>query len=243
MVPLAPQDVAAAVSAVESAMRRAEQRAGRPDGATRLIAVSKTRSAEEIATVRAAGITDFGENYLGEALGKIDTLAGRDITWHFIGSIQSNKTRDIARSFHWVHTVDRPRIARRLDAAAERVLDICIQVNVDDEQQKAGTSVEEAQDLLALVAGLGNLRPRGLMVIPRNAGAEATRHSFRRLARLFAELAPAGGASWDTLSMGMSADYEAAIEEGATMVRVGTAVFGPRPARERTAVTGRASGA
>lgn len=236
----ARQDIASAVGAVDAAMRRAERRAGRPPGATRLIAVSKTRSAVEIAAVRAAGIADFGENYLGDALPKIAALEARDITWHFIGSIQSNKTRDIARLFHWVHTVDRARVARRLDAAAERVLDVCIQVNIDDEPQKGGTSAEGARELLALVDELPNLRPRGLMVIPRNAGAEAARQSFRRLARLFEELAPAGGASWDTLSMGMSADYEAAIEEGATMVRIGTAVFGPRPPRERAAGAGQA---
>lgn len=240
MVHAAQQDIASAVGAVDAAMRRAERGAARPAGCTRLIAVSKTRSAAEIDAVRSAGITDFGENYLSEALPKIAALEARDITWHFIGSIQSNKTRDIARHFHWVHTVDRARVAHRLDAAAERVLDICIQVNIDDEPQKSGTSPEEARDLVALVAELPSLRPRGLMVIPRNAGAEASRQSFRRLKRLFEELAPTGGASWDTLSMGMSADYEAAIEEGATMVRVGTAVFGPRPPREQTAALGQA---
>ncbi|MXY51097.1 MAG: YggS family pyridoxal phosphate-dependent enzyme [Gammaproteobacteria bacterium] len=223
-------DVASAAQ-VEAAIRAAEARAGRPSGVVRLLAVSKTRAAAEVASLRAAGIEDFGENYLQEALPKIRELAGQGITWHFIGAIQSNKTRDIARHFHWVHTVDRARVADRLNAAAHRTLDVCLQVNVDAEPQKAGVAPEETGELLARVKELDNLRPRGLMAIPKEGDGEATRESFRRLRRLFDDLAPIAGTSWDTLSMGMSGDFEVAVAEGSTLVRIGTALFGPRPPR------------
>lgn len=216
---------------MEAAIRAAEARAGRPSGVVRLLAVSKTRAAAEVASLRAAGIEDFGENYLQEALPKIRELAGQGITWHFIGAIQSNKTRDIARHFHWVHTVDRARVADRLNAAAHRTLDVCLQVNVDAEPQKAGVAPEETGELLARVKELDNLRPRGLMAIPKEGDGEATRESFRRLRRLFDDLAPIAGTSWDTLSMGMSGDFEVAVAEGSTLVRIGTALFGPRPPR------------
>ncbi|MDE0008246.1 MAG: YggS family pyridoxal phosphate-dependent enzyme [Gammaproteobacteria bacterium] len=223
-------DVASAAQ-VEAAIRAAEARAGRPSGVVRLLAVSKTRAAAEVASLRGAGIEDFGENYLQEALPKIRELAGQGITWHFIGAIQSNKTRDIARHFHWVHTVDRARVADRLNAAAHRTLDVCLQVNVDAEPQKAGVAPEEMGELLARVKELDNLRPRGLMAIPKEGDGEATRESFRRLRRLFDDLAPIAGPSWDTLSMGMSGDFEVAVAEGSTLVRIGTALFGPRPPR------------
>ena len=216
---------------MEAAIRAAEARAGRPSGVVRLLAGSMTRAAAEVASLRAAGIEDFGENYLQEALPKIRELAGQGITWHFIGAIQSNKTRDIARHFHWVHTVDRARVADRLNAAAHRTLDVCLQVNVDAEPQKAGVAPEETGELLARVKELDNLRPRGLMAIPKEGDGEATRESFRRLRRLFDDLAPIAGTSWDTLSMGMSGDFEVAVAEGSTLVRIGTALFGPRPPR------------
>ncbi len=221
----------ASVAKVEAAIRAAEAEAGRPSGVVRLLAVSKTRSAAEVAGLRGAGVEDFGENYLQEALPKIRELADQGITWHFIGAIQSNKTRDIARHFDWVHTLDRVRVADRLNAAAHRTLDVCLQVNVDAEPQKAGVAPEETGELLARVQELGNLRPRGLMAIPKEGDREATRESFRRLRRLFDDLAPIAGPSWDTLSMGMSGDFEVAVAEGSTLVRIGTALFGPRPPR------------
>ena len=222
---------AASVAKVEAAIRAAEAEAGRPAGAVRLLAVSKTRTAAEVAGLRRAGIEDFGENYLQEALPKIRELADQGITWHFIGAIQSNKTRDIARHFDWVHTVDRARVADRLNAAAERTLDVCLQVNVDREPQKAGVAPEQTGELLARVKELENLRARGLMAIPKEGDGEAARASFRRLRGLFDDLAPIAGPSWDTLSMGMSGDFEVAVAEGSTLVRIGTALFGPRPPR------------
>ena len=222
---------AASVAEVKAAIRAAEAGAARRLGAVRLLAVSKTRTAAEVDALRRAGIADFGENYLQEALPKIRELADQGIVWHFIGAIQSNKTRDIARHFHWVHTVDRVRVADRLNAAAHRAIDVCLQVNVDREPQKAGVAPEEARELLERVEELGNLRARGLMAIPKEGDGEAARASFRRLRLLFDDLAPIAGPSWDTLSMGMSGDFEVAVAEGSTLVRIGTALFGPRPQR------------
>ena len=224
---------AGSVAKVEAAIRAAEATAGRPSGSVRLLAVSKTRAAAEVASLRGAGIEDFGENYLQEALPKIRELADQGITWHFIGAIQSNKTRDIARHFDWVHTVDRVRVADRLNAAAHRTLDVCLQVNVDREPQKAGVAPEQTGELLARVKELDHLRARGLMAIPKEGDGEAARASFRRLRCLFDHLAPIAGPSWDTLSMGMSGDFEVAVAEGSTLVRIGTALFGPRPPRTR----------
>ena len=200
----------------------------------RLLAVAKTRSAAEVEAACRAGQVDFGENYLQEAVAKMSALAHLPIRWHFIGAIQSNKTRDIARRFHWIHTLDRAKIASRLGAAADRDIDVCIQVNVDDEPQKAGAAPEDVAALVRHVRSVPRLRLRGLMAIPRADGD--VRASFRRMRQLFGALASQAGAHWDTLSMGMSGDYAIAIEEGATMVRIGTALFGPRqvPNGERT---------
>ena len=222
------------IEAVNAAIGDAQRRAGRAGGQAQLVAVSKARGAREIRAAYAGGQRDFGENYLQEAVPKLTALAGLDIVWHFIGAIQSNKTRDIARYFQWVHTVDRARIANRLNAAAERPLDICIQVNIDAEPQKAGVSPDELPDLVAQVRTLPQLRLRGLMAIPRPDGD--CRSSFRRLKCLFDDLADDAGNHWDSLSMGMSDDFQAAVEEGATLVRIGTAVFGPRPASARRKV-------
>ena len=211
------------------ALRADIDRARRPRQAVRLLAVAKTRSAAEVEAAYRAGQTEFGENYVQEALAKTTALAHLDIRWHFIGAIQSNKTRDIARHFHWVHTLDRRRVARRLAAAAHRDIDVCIQVNIDDETQKAGAAPQDVPALLDDVRGEPRLRLRGLTAIPDPAGD--VRASFRRTRQLFEALAPQAGEHWDTLSMGMSADYAAAIEEGATIVRIGTAIFGPRPAK------------
>lgn len=222
------------IKAVNAAINLAEGRTGQFQGRARLVAVSKARSAAEVRAAFAAGQRDFGENYLQEAVGKMTALPDLDIVWHFIGAIQSNKTRDIARRFQWVHTVDRARIASRLDAAAEHRLDICIQVNIDDEPQKAGVAPSDLPALMSHIQGLGHLRLRGLMAIPRAGGDH--RASFRALKSLFDAHANDAGDHWDSLSMGMSEDFETAIEEGATLVRIGTAIFGPRPTPARPRV-------
>lgn len=213
------------IETVRSAVDDACRRCGRTND-VRLLAVSKTRTSSELRAVRAAGITDFGENYLQEALAKIDA-GDWAATWHFIGAIQSNKTGALARRFQWIHTVDRLRIAQRLNDAAPQPLNICIQVNIDDEPQKAGAPPHELAPLIERIKDFERLRLRGLMTIPQ-AGGDA-RASFRRTRRLFEQFASQAGPQWDTLSMGMSGDFEIAIDEGATMVRVGTAIFGPRP--------------
>ena len=215
------------INLVRAAIGDAERAARRPPGSVRLLSVSKTRSVAEIRAVHAAGVADFGENYAQEGVAKALTLADLDITWHFIGAIQANKTRDIARYFQWVHSVDRMRVASRLNAAAERPVDVCVQVNVDAETGKAGVAPHAAAALVEEVAALPRLRLRGLMAIP--SPQRDPRPGFQRLRALFDALSPNAPAHWDTLSMGMSADYPAAIEHGATIVRVGTALFGPRP--------------
>ena len=181
------------------------------------------------------GITEFGENYLNDALPKIDALRDLSLQWHFIGAIQSNKTRDIAHHFQWVQTLDRAKIAQRLsdqrpdDADA---LDVLIQVNIDDEPQKAGIAPDALAEFAPHVLKLPRIRLRGLMSIPRpEVDPEVQRIAFRRMRELFERAKPAGATHWDTLSMGMTQDFETAIAEGATMIRIGTALFGPRGAR------------
>ena len=213
------------IDAVRAAVRAAEEAARRPPDSVQLLAVSKARAAAEVRAAHARGLRDFGENYAQEAIEKVRALADLDITWHFIGAIQSNKTRDLARHFQWIHTVDRAKVATRLNAAAERDLDVCIQVNIDAEPQKAGVDPTELPALVACVSDLPRLKLRGLMVIPEPGHSRA---SFRRTRQLFEALAPSAGEHWDTLSMGMSGDFADAIAEGATLVRIGTAIFGPR---------------
>ena len=213
------------VDAVRAAIGEAEKSARRAPDSVHLLAVSKARSVAEIRAAHGQGLRHFGENYAREAIEKVRALADLDITWHFIGAIQSNKTRDLARHFQWIHTVDRAKVATRLDAAAERDLDVCIQVNVDAEPQKAGVDPAELPALVACVSDLPRLRLRGLMVIPEPGHSRA---SFRRTRQLFEALAPSAGEHWDTLSMGMSGDFADAIAEGATLVRIGTAIFGSR---------------
>ena len=220
-------DCAKRIEAVNAAIGLAGGRTGRPAARARLIAVSKARTAGEVRAAYEAGQRDFGENYVQEAVAKMAALSDLDIVWHFIGAIQSNKTRDIARRFPWIHTVDRVRIASRLDAQAERPLDICVQVNIDAEPRKAGVAPADLPALVTHIRGLRRLRLRGLMAIPR-ADADH-RASFRAMRSLFDAQADDAGDHWDSLSMGMSDDFEVAIEEGATMVRIGTAIFGPRP--------------
>jgi pyridoxal phosphate enzyme (YggS family) len=206
--------------------------AGRPPGSIRLIAVSKTFPADDIAALLAAGQRDFGESYLQEAEAKIETLGDAGATWHFIGPIQSNKTRAIAEHFHWVHSIERTKIAERL--AAQRParlppLEVCLQVNVSGETTKSGVPPDDVPTLARAVAGLDRLRLRGLMAIPEptdDIGLQRAR--FRLLRELRDRIAGEVG-PLDTLSMGMSDDLESAIVEGATMVRVGRALFGERP--------------
>jgi PLP dependent protein len=193
-----------------------------------LIAVSKTQPATAVLEAALAGQRDFGENYIQEGVDKVLALQSQQppLLWHMIGPIQSNKTRLVAEHFDWVHTIDRLKIAQRLSEQRPSdltPLNVLIQVNIDDEASKSGVLASEVLDLARSVALLPQLKLRGLMCIPEKAGTE----SFVRMARLLAEL-NAQGLGLDVLSMGMSADFEAAIAQGATHVRVGSAIFGAR---------------
>lgn len=230
--------LASRLDAIRQRIAAATLRSGRAAGSARLIAVSKTFGAEAIAEAAAAGQDDFGESYVQEALRKIgsaETLAGRHLGWHFIGPIQGNKTAAIAAGFDWAHGVDRLRIAERLSAQrspGREPLKVCVQVNVSGEASKAGCAPDEAAALCAEIAALPGLHLRGLMCIPEAVDdAELARPGFRRLRALFDAIRASGTVDaglFDTLSMGMSGDFEVAIEEGATLVRVGSAIFGGR---------------
>ncbi|QQS55933.1 MAG: YggS family pyridoxal phosphate-dependent enzyme [Candidatus Competibacteraceae bacterium] len=225
-------DYAARLHVVLDRIRAAEQRFQRPPGAVRLLAVSKTQPAAAIAALAAAGQRGFGENFLQEALDKMTELATLDLEWHFIGPVQANKTRGIAEHFAWVHSVDRLKIAERLSAQRPEhlpPLNVCLQVNIDREPTKHGLDEAALIEVARAVATLPRLRLRGLMAIPSPATEfAAQRRPFSRLRELRERLAEAG-LVLDTLSAGMSDDLEAAIAEGATLVRIGTALFGPRP--------------
>ncbi len=214
-------------------MARAAARAGRNAQSVTLLAVSKAQPAEVVRAAADCGLRDFGESYLQEALAKLDALRDRALQWHFVGRIQANKTRDIAEAFAWVHAVDRLRIAERLAAQRPHYaapLNVCLQVNIGGEASKGGVAHAELPGLAAAVARLPRLALRGLMCIPPEETEVARQRAwFRELHGLYTALNSAG-LGLDTLSMGMSGDFEAAIEEGATIVRVGTALFGPRPA-------------
>lgn len=219
------------ICAVRAQIEQAAHLAQRPPGSIQLLAVSKTRSADELRQAFAAGQHAFGENYLQEGLEKIEALQDLPIEWHFIGPIQSNKTRPIAEHFHWVHSVDRARIARRLSdqrTASLAPLNICLQVNISLEPSKAGCLPEEAAALAQQIAAMPHLCLRGLMAIPAATDDIARqRQAFARMRALLQNL-QARHPQMDTLSMGMSADMEVAIAEGASIVRIGTAIFGPR---------------
>jgi pyridoxal phosphate enzyme (YggS family) len=215
---------------------KAARAAGRPPEAIRLVAVSKTFGPDAIAEALDAGQHAFGENYVQEALAKIESLRTRADTapeWHFIGPIQSNKTRAIAEHFDWVQSVDRVKIAQRLSEqrpASLPALNLLLQVNISGEATKSGASPDRAAELAAAIAALPRVQLRGLMAIPEpehDVGRQ--RAAFAALRRLF-EAIVAQGVPVDTLSMGMSGDFEAAIAEGSTMVRIGTAIFGEREA-------------
>jgi pyridoxal phosphate enzyme (YggS family) len=211
----------------------AARAAGRPPESVQLVAVSKTFSPAAVREAAGAGQRDFGENYLQEGLQKILELRALGLTWHYIGPIQSNKTRAIAEHFDWVHTVDRGRIAERLSRArggGQADMQVCIQVNVSGETSKNGVAPEEVAALARDMAGMARLKLRGLMAIPEpTPDVRLQRARFAQLRELRDRLNGEGFAL-DTLSMGMSADLEAAIAEGATLVRVGTAIFGERTA-------------
>lgn len=220
---------------VEATIRTAAEGAGRAPGSVRLLAVSKTFGADAVLEAMQAGQRAFGENYLQEALDKIAAVAqaapGEAVEWHFIGPIQSNKTRPIATHFAWVHSVDRLKVAQRL--SEQRLpelgpLNICLQVNVSGEASKSGIAEAELPELARQVATLRNLRLRGLMAIPEpESDPVKQREPFARMRGLLERLR-ADGLELDTLSMGMSADLQAAVAEGATIVRIGSAIFGAR---------------
>lgn len=220
------------LSHVRARITKAAEKAQRPADDVRLLAVSKLHPAAAIRALHNMGQRSFGENRVSEGIEKRSELHDLDIDWHFIGPIQSNKTRDIAGHFDWVQSVDREKILKRL--ANQRPpslapLNICLQVNIDDEPQKAGVAADKVGELAALAAQLPSVRLRGLMCIPaQTPDQEQTRQSFERLASLQASLC-AEGHQLDTLSMGMSGDLEIAIACGSTMVRIGTDIFGPRP--------------
>ncbi|WP_253447865.1 YggS family pyridoxal phosphate-dependent enzyme [Halomonas sp. Y3] len=230
----ASSPLAESLAAVRTRLAEALNDAGRPATDARLMAVSKTKPASLIREAWHLGQREFGENYVQEALEKQAALADLDgIVWHFIGPLQSNKTRDVAEHFAWVHSVDREKIARRLNdqrPADMPPLEICLQVNISDEATKSGASLAELPALAAAVLSMPRLRLRGLMAIPAPAeDREAQRKPFARLREALEALRERfPEAPLDTLSMGMTGDLEAAVREGATLVRVGTAIFGER---------------
>jgi pyridoxal phosphate enzyme (YggS family) len=209
----------------------AAQACGRAPGAVTLLAVSKTQSAATVREAYEAGQRDFGENYVQEALDKIGALPLPGLVWHFIGPLQSNKTRDIASHFDWVHSVDRLKIATRLNEqrpAGMAPLNVCIQVNISEEDSKSGVAMADVEALCEALQSLPNLRLRGLMAIPAPCDDPAAQRAvYAPLTALLRQL-QARYPGMDTLSIGMSADFAAAIAEGSTLVRVGTAIFGAR---------------
>lgn len=217
--------------AVRERLRAAEARSGRTPGSVHLIAVSKTKPVEAVREAYDAGQRAFGENHLQDAMTKVGALDLPDLEWHFIGAVQSNKTRTVAEHFDWVHTIDRLKIATRLSTqrpAGSRPLNVCIQVNISGEASKSGVTVADTRELALRVAELPGMRLRGLMAIP------APHDDFERQCLPFKALAEQlealrdEGLDLDTLSMGMTDDMEAAVAEGATLVRIGTAIFGAR---------------
>ena len=230
---MGPQNLPAALTAVRERIARAAHSAGRNAQSVTLLAVGKAQPAAMLAAAAECGVTHFGESYLQEALEKIAALQDRQLTWHFIGRIQSNKTRPVAESFAWVHAVDRLRIAERLSAQRPfhaPALNVCLQVNVAGEASKGGVAPAELPALAQAVAQLPRLALRGLMCIPPEEADPLRQRSWFAQLRVLQEQLNAAGCRLDTLSMGMSGDFEAAIQEGATIVRLGTILFGARPA-------------
>ncbi len=227
-----PQNLAENLAKVRARIAAAAAQCGRNAHSITIVAASKSQPPAAVEAAARAGLEHFGESYLKEALEKIASPAAASLTWHFIGRLQANKTRPVAERFSWVHSVDRLRLAERLSAQRPYhapPLNVCIQVSLGGEPGKGGAAPEEARALAAAVAELPRLKLRGLMCLPPEERLlERQRRWFAELRRIFEDL-NATGAGLDTLSMGMSGDLEAAVLEGATLVRVGTALFGPRP--------------
>ncbi|MGH8252477.1 MAG: YggS family pyridoxal phosphate-dependent enzyme [Steroidobacteraceae bacterium] len=226
--------LSARLRAVRERLRQATRAAGRTEESVTLLAVSKGQEATSVRALAQLGVEHFGESYLQEATAKLDSLAGLELCWHFIGRVQANKTRIVAERFAWVHGVDRTRIAERL--AAQRPvlappLNVCIQVKLAADETKGGASAADARKLAGAIAALPRLRLRGLMcMLPDGLDAAAQRERFNAVRELYEQLRRQG-AALDTLSMGMSGDFESAIAAGSTLVRIGTALFGARSAR------------
>jgi PLP dependent protein len=240
---IAPQNspvtaaLAANLSALQQEITATARSASRSEDCVTLVAVSKGHPADAVRSAAGLGLRDFGESYLQEALPKLEQLRDLALTWHFIGRLQANKTRAIAEQFDWVHGIDRLQIAERLSAQRPHhapPLQACLQVNIEREEAKGGVDPDAAEALALAVNALPRLRLRGLMcILPEGRGMEADRQSFARLASLRQRI-NARGLALDALSMGMSGDFRAAILEGATLIRIGTALFGPRTAGPRS---------
>ena len=227
-----PQNLPAVLLEVRTRMAQAAAAAGRSAQSVTLLAVGKAQPLGLLAAAADCGVSDFGESYLQEALPKIAALQERALTWHFIGRIQANKTRSIAENFAWVHALDRLKVAERLGAQRPHYappLNVCLQVNIAGEVTKGGIAPAELPALAAAVAGVPRLALRGLMCIPPEETEPARQRTWFARLRVLKDELNAAGHSLDTLSMGMSADFEAAIQEGATIVRLGTVLFGARP--------------
>jgi len=226
-------ELEARLHSIRARLSRAALAAGRSAESVTLVAVSKGQGEAAVRTLAALGVQHFGENYLQEALPKMAALADLPLNWHFIGRIQANKTRQVAANFSWVHAVDRLRIATRLSeqrSAHLPPLNVCVQVNIAGDDAKAGVDVADCGALVAAVRPLARLQLRGLMcMLPEHLAAGAQAEHFAELRALLQQL-NRGGAALDALSMGMSGDFEAAVSAGATLVRIGTALFGPRAA-------------
>ena len=228
---IGPQNLTAPVSRIRAQIAHAAEAAGRDPASVTLVAVTKDKAAEYVRAAATLGVTDFGENYVKEAVGKMDELTGLPLRWHFIGALQSNKTRPVAERFAWVHSLDRISVARRLSEQRPfhaPSLNVCIQVALVAEAAKGGVEPPALAELAHAIAELPRLKLRGLMCLPPPLPDEGARRKlFARLRRHLEEL-NSRGLGLDTLSMGMSADFQAAIAEGATHVRIGTALFGSR---------------
>jgi pyridoxal phosphate enzyme (YggS family) len=226
---LTTADLAARYREVRVSIAAAATAAGRNEDCVTLLAVSKGRSATAVRTLARLGVENFGENYLQEAEPKLEVLAGMELTWHYIGRLQANKTRNVAERFSWAHGIDRLRIAQRLAAqrpATAAPLNVCVQVKLADVAARSGVSAEEVPELAMAVAELPRLRLRGLMcMLPEGLNSQRQLELFGEVRELYEQL-NRHGARLDTLSMGMSGDFQAAIAAGSTMVRIGTALFG-----------------
>ncbi|MBI2993554.1 MAG: YggS family pyridoxal phosphate-dependent enzyme [Gammaproteobacteria bacterium] len=225
------KNIAQHLAAFRESVHAAERRHGRREGSVSLLAVSKSHPATAIFAAAEVGQRDFGENYVQEALPKIAELEGRGLYWHFIGPLQSNKTRAVAAGFHWLHSLDRLRIASRVSASRPAdlpALNVCLQVNISGERSKSGVEPGALPELAAAVAALPGLKLRGLMAMPDPVAEFETQRAQFRAVRECLEQLNREGHKLDTLSMGTTQDFEAAIAEGATIVRIGTGIFGQR---------------